>query len=127
MRRDGFISRYRRGRKHTLAKTAGKDRRPAKAEGKVMQKENAVVGEEAHIWHEMQELVKKMISYVSYETWIEPCRVLSYTKGSLVIAVEDEFIKDVVESRYLSVLRDAACKVTEEETTVVLQVAGWCK
>lgn len=76
-------------------------------------------------WNLIKDIMRSNITPVTFETWIEPCNLVSIADDKVVLAVENEFIKEVVDKRFLNGLRDAAGSVLTKrplEVEVVVQM-----
>lgn len=65
------------------------------------------------IWDKIKSILLEELSFVAYETWIEPCELISITDSKMVLSVENLFFKEMIEKRYSSILRRAAEDVTD--------------
>lgn len=65
------------------------------------------------IWDKIKSILLEKLSFVAYETWIEPCELISITDNKMVLSVENLFFKEMIEKRYSSILRRAAEDVTD--------------
>ena len=62
-------------------------------------------------------ILKNEVSSVSYETWIEPCDVVQIKGNRIILSVENDFMKEMLERRYLGYFRSAASFVTSGKIT----------
>lgn len=60
------------------------------------------------IWDKIKSILLEKLSFVAYETWIEPCKLISITNNKMVLSVENLFFKEMIEKRYSGILRRAA-------------------
>lgn len=78
----------------------------------------------SEIWAEVLKEIKGMVSFVSYETWIEPCKPLKVEGNKVILEVENLFLKEMLEKRYLNMMCTVLRKVTEQEMEFELVVSG---
>ena len=71
------------------------------------------------IWRMIKAILKDEVSPVSYETWIDPCEAVQTVGNRIVLQVENGFMKEMLERRYLAYFRNAARLVTDGTITAV--------
>ena len=75
------------------------------------------------IWGLIKESLRNAMSPVAFETWISPCRIVGIIDDKIVLEVENLFIQDVVEKRFLkSLARAAECVLLRSPIKVELVV-----
>ena len=72
------------------------------------------------IWEEALKIIKEETSPVSYETWIEPVIPCGIDGNQIILQVENNFFKEMLEKRYLTFIRNAIKFVTKNEYDIVL-------
>ena len=63
------------------------------------------------IWNQTLALMEAQLSKPSFETWLKATKPLAFYNDTLVVGVPNEFAKNWVESRYLSLLQDTVNQV----------------
>lgn len=82
----------------------------AVCEDRIMDNRNKMVEKYNNVWDKINDIIRNEISPVSYETWIEPCRPLLISDERIVLLVENELSKHMIENRYIVYLS----KITEK-------------
>ena len=72
------------------------------------------------IWEEALKIIKEETSPVSYETWIEPVIPCGIDGNQIILQVENNFFKEMLEKRYLPFIRNAIKFVTKNEYDIIL-------
>ncbi|MBR5269505.1 MAG: chromosomal replication initiator protein DnaA [Anaerotignum sp.] len=72
------------------------------------------------IWEDALKIIKEETSPVSYETWIEPVIPCGIDGNQIILQVENNFFKEMLEKRYLTFIRNAIKFVTKNEYDIVL-------
>jgi chromosomal replication initiator protein len=70
------------------------------------------------IWSEAQNLLSKKLSQPSFESWIRPAQLISYSHGEAMIAVSNEFMRGMVANNYIDALTESIKEVTQEKVLV---------
>lgn len=71
-------------------------------------------------WEKARMLLKENLTGVSFDTWIKPLEPVSYKDGVFTLATETDFLKNMISSRYSSMI--SACLSTVIEETVSVNV-----
>lgn len=67
-------------------------------------------------WKEALEIIEQeSSSSISYETWILPIIPYSIESDTFILQIGDSFYRDMIEKRYLSLIRNAVKKVTQKD------------
>ena len=75
------------------------------------------------IWGSIKESLRNTMSPVAFETWISPSNIVSIIDDKIVLEVENIFILDVVEKRFLkSIVSAAECVLLKSPINVALVV-----
>lgn len=70
-------------------------------------------------WKEALKIIEEESSSpVSYETWILPIIPYNIEGNDFILQIGDSFYRDMIEKRYLSLIRNAVKKVTKKEFTI---------
>lgn len=66
----------------------------------------SVLGAPIRLWNDVQAALKYQISRTEFNTWIRRAALTSLDHGTATIMVPSALVKQVIEERYLSMLRD---------------------
>lgn len=69
-------------------------------------------------WEEMLRILEQQLPRYAFTTWVQPNSVLSYENGILEIGTPKQLMKDWLESKYKSILTDAARIVLQEDVQI---------
>ena len=70
------------------------------------------------IWSKVQDLIKTEVSEISFETWIEPLKLVSIDNNIVNLLANSIFAKDVIENRYSDLIIVAFNKVTQKQCEI---------
>ena len=70
------------------------------------------------IWSKVQDLIKTEVSEISFETWIEPLKLVSIDNNIVNLLANSIFAKDVIENRYADLIIVAFNKVTQKQCEI---------
>ncbi|WP_106494647.1 DnaA N-terminal domain-containing protein [Lentibacillus sp. Marseille-P4043] len=73
---------------------------------------------ENDVWKEVLDVISDRISKPTFETWFKPSK-LKIEQTSWLIITSNEFAKDWLEMRYISLVKDAIYEVTKKMPEVV--------
>ncbi len=74
------------------------------------------------IWSDVLEVVKSELNTPTFKTWFEHTAPVSVVAGSLVVAVQNEFAREWLESRYSGLLQSALSQVAGEDLSLEFTV-----
>lgn len=74
----------------------------------------------SELWKKILELLEPEISPISFKTWIEPIVPVSISDSTVVLKIEENFIKSMVETRFLSLIDNAVKHIAGHEYKVIL-------
>lgn len=74
----------------------------------------------SELWKKILELLEPEISPISFKTWIEPIEPVSILDSTVVLKIEESFIKSMVETRFFSLIDNAVKHIAGPEYKVVL-------
>lgn len=74
------------------------------------------------IWKQVLKLVKEDVMEVSYNTWIEPIIPVEIEKNFIILMVPYEYSKNVVEERYIELIKNALLCVTNEYYEIEVRI-----
>lgn len=63
--------------------------------------------EVTQLWREALALLEPEISPISFQTWIEPIVPVSINGNTVVLRIDESFIKSMVETRFFSLIENA--------------------
>ena len=84
------------------------------------------VSENMDIWNQILKEMREQLPRISYETGIEPCRLIKLTQNKLVLAAENDFCLAVLGKRYLVLLQKVAEKILGGELQIEVMVSKQC-
>jgi len=73
-------------------------------------------------WKKILDLLCNRIESQSYDAWIKPLSFLKLENGCLFIEVPDPFFKEWLEANYISLVKDAATEIIQENISVNLVI-----
>lgn len=62
------------------------------------------------LWHQVQEEMEPQMTKPSFETWLKPTKPWKFEENILYIEVPNEFARDLLESRYVSLIKQTLLK-----------------
>lgn len=74
----------------------------------------------SELWKKILELLEPEISPISFKTWIEPIEPVSISDSTVVLKIEENFIKSMVETRFLSLIDNAIKHIAGPDYKVIL-------
>ena len=75
-------------------------------------------------WDLILKELRKQVSFVSYETWIEPCKLIKITENKIVLEVENDFVRAMLEKRHLVIIQKAAEYILKRPIQIELLVSN---
>ncbi len=70
------------------------------------------------LWNDTLKIIKEEITQVSFETWIKRIEPISYSNNVVVLGVENDFTKGILEARYSILIVNSLKHVTGENLVV---------
>ncbi|NLW55973.1 MAG: chromosomal replication initiator protein DnaA [Firmicutes bacterium] len=70
------------------------------------------------IWKQVQTDVEPHMTKPSFETWLKPTRPLNFEQNTLLVEVPNEFARDLLESRYASLILSTLRNYIPEEISL---------
>ena len=67
-----------------------------------------------------KELLREEVSSISFETWIKPLGIESMNNGNIVLVASTDFVKDILDSKYHSLLVNTFKFLTNKECSVTI-------
>lgn len=74
----------------------------------------------SRIWEETLKIIEEEISTVSFETWIQPIIPCGIEGNRLYLQVENEFYREMLEKRNLTLIRNAVKQAAHQEYEIVI-------
>ena len=74
----------------------------------------------SRIWEETLKLIEEEVSTVSFETWIQPIIPCGIEGDRLYLQVENEFYREMLEKRNLTLIRNAVKQAAHREYEIVI-------
>ena len=78
----------------------------------------------ADIWSQCLETIREKIPRQSYETWLRPTEVLSYSQDAAVIKVPNAFFSEWIEQHYIYHIQNAFQQVTGNTPAITFSVSS---
>ena len=73
-----------------------------------------------NIWQGALRIIEGEISDVSFGTWIEPLRPYAVKDRDFILLIGDPFYKDMVEKRYIGIIKNALRQVTSTDYNILV-------
>lgn len=77
-----------------------------------------------NIWTEVLNLIKVELTEVSFNTWLKTVEPVNISDTKVVLAAPNEFTKNILEGRYLNLIKNAFKQVTEEDFEIIFTMPG---
>lgn len=77
-----------------------------------------------NIWTEVLNLIKVELTEVSFNTWLKTVEPVHISSGEVILAAPNEFTKNILEGRYLNLIKNAFKHVTEEDFEIFFTIPG---
>ncbi|MEA4973138.1 MAG: chromosomal replication initiator protein DnaA [Candidatus Metalachnospira sp.] len=74
----------------------------------------------SELWKKILELLEPEISPISFKTWIEPIEPVAISDSTVILKIEESFIKSMVETRFLSLIDNAVKHIAGSEYKIIL-------
>ena len=72
-------------------------------------------------WNEALKIIEEeSSSLVSFETWIMPLVPLEIEGNNFILKIGDSFYKEMIEKRYMSLIKNSIKKITSKEYNVII-------
>ena len=75
-------------------------------------------------WSEALNLIKVELSDVSFNTWLKTIKPIAIVDDRFVLAVPNKFTRNILEGRYLNLIKNAVIQVTGEEYIIQFLIPG---
>lgn len=76
------------------------------------------------IWEEVLKVLENELISVSFATWIEPIQIVEFNNKILVLAIDNNFSKDIVEPRYTDRIKTIIKQLTGDDIEIEY-VVNW--
>ncbi len=77
-----------------------------------------------NIWNKTLDILKNEITEVSYNTWIKSIEPKKLHGNILILEIPNEFNKNILENRYISILENSLKQVCGREITIEFIITG---
>lgn len=77
-----------------------------------------------NIWTEVLNLIKVELTEVSFNTWLKTVEPVNISNSKVILAAPNEFTKNILEGRYLNLIKNAFKQVTEEDFEIIFTMPG---
>ena len=75
-------------------------------------------------WDLILKELRRQVSFVSYETWIEPYKLIKITENKIVLEVENDFVRAMLEKRHLVIIQKTAEYILKRPMWIELVVSN---
>ena len=69
-------------------------------------------------WEAILSIIELETSSVSFNTWFKDTELLNIEETTLIISVKNEFTKEILNTRYLELIRNSALQVLNKEYAI---------
>jgi chromosomal replication initiator protein len=76
------------------------------------------------VWQDTLDIVRSELNTPTFKTWFEQTAPLGIVDHEMVVSVQNDFARDWLESRYMSLLSSALTQVTGSPLEVRFRVLG---
>ncbi len=77
-----------------------------------------------NIWNEVLKLIKVELTEVSFNTWLKTIKPITIAENIVVLAAPNEFTKNILEGRYLNLIKNAIKQVTNIDYEIKFVIPG---
>jgi len=71
-------------------------------------------------WEKAKDLLKEEMTNISFETWVKPLEPLAINNNTITLKANSIFQKDMIESRYLELIKNTFSFITKREYSIVI-------
>ena len=75
-----------------------------------------------HLWEQVLEEMKRKVDYKSFNLWIKPLQLDSFSSNTLVIRAPNQFTKVRVQEKYLTLFRSTLKELLKEDVKITVDV-----
>ena len=76
------------------------------------------------LWNRAKELLKEEITFISFETWVQPLELESFKDNIAVLKATNDFQRDTIESKYLGLITTTFNFLTNKKCQVFIKLEG---
>ena len=76
------------------------------------------------LWNRAKELLKEEISFISFETWVQPLELESFKDNLAVLVATNEYQKTTIDSKYLGLITSTFNFLTNKKCQVFIRLEG---
>lgn len=80
--------------------------------------------DEKAVWQSCLDLIKNEMAEVSFNTWFGEMNLISISEGKVILMVNNQFAKGIVNDRYVSLIQNALKQITREDFAISITVPG---
>ena len=71
-----------------------------------------------NIWNKAKDIIKCELTEVSFNKWVEPIVEIETRQNVIYLQVPNDFSKSILEARYMDLIRNAICRLTDKVLSV---------
>jgi len=75
------------------------------------------------IWPEVKHKIEQVLTPQSFRTWIKPIKFIDVAESVIILEVPNEFHRNELKERYLSLLKDVVAGLTDNSFELVINVS----
>ncbi|NLY43444.1 MAG: chromosomal replication initiator protein DnaA [Clostridiaceae bacterium] len=77
-----------------------------------------------NLWNRVLNIIKNEITEVGFNTWIKTITPVSMSEDHIVLSVPNDFNKNIIEGRYLPLIKNAITLAASKEYSITITVQG---
>ena len=77
------------------------------------------------IWHNAKQKIEQVLTPQSFRTWIKPIKFIDFDESVIILEVPNEFHKNELKERYLSLLKDVIAGLTNKSFELEISVSDF--
>jgi chromosomal replication initiator protein len=77
------------------------------------------------LWDDAKQKIEKVLTPQSFRTWIKPIKFIDFDESVIILEVPNEFHKNELKERYLSLLKDVIAGLTNNSFELEINVADF--
>ena len=78
------------------------------------------------IWYDAKQKIEQVLTPQSFRTWIKPIKFIDFDESVIILEVPNEFHKNELKERYLSLLKDVIAGLTNNSCELEINVSEFC-
>lgn len=76
------------------------------------------------IWNDVLKLIKVELTEVSFNTWLKTIKPVTIAENIIILAAPNEFTKNILEGRYLNLIKNGIKQVTNTDYDIKFVIPG---